>query len=224
MSYQTAFDSFWSSFYQVCCHQHGFSILPRSSPFKVTFDTEDDSILRMSTETALHLVEWPYKHQSTKKVHILVDSEESFQSNGYIVDSEVNVTYFELKAGTKIPLHKESIRYDFESDVKPGHPIFHAQLRCRPDIRSLPQSCSDYNFSQIAPIERHEHLRIPSANMNTVSVLVTLVADHTNAIVLKELIEKTQNIPGLPRVNARVLFNRVSPHKDFRSFHWYLKF
>lgn len=145
------------------------------------------------------------------------------KDNSKLTQSNVRVNYFrteETSYKTTLSLI-ESLHYDYEinSDSLRNHPIFHCQ------------SCNDYidgqffgrqcNFKKIKTIV-HQQLRIPTANMDMISVLLSIAADHFTVDEFKKIL-KVYDDDNWHNVFPHISHHgRFSPSDCYRSRAWYI--
>jgi hypothetical protein len=212
----SAYLNFWLKFRTAT---KGYDYTPKL-PQLIT-QSIDDSI-EFSLQKPLHLIKWPYKYASTRKtkMDILISSSEFIiPENLTITKSTVQVSYFINENDTVEPI--ESIHYDFEIG-QIDHPFFHAQMCSNLVDSSTCESFNKYSLKDIKKFKRFKCLRIPSAHMNLISVLTSIVADHLGERILQELIYNIKKVQYLPKVDAQKLFNNINKDKkNFRSLHWY---
>lgn len=194
---------------------------PLANNPSISFNYNTATTGKMALNEPIYLKNWPYKTASSKEfVDILIDASETVSTDDMsISESWVKVSYFKLINGECDLL--ESLHYDFKEKGEEAHPIFHVQL-CHQALERLPQDFQTCRVLRNEAISRHQHIRIPTAHMSLISVLVSIVADHLGSDMLKELIKETMKIGDLPRVDSSQLFDRISgDNKNFRCFYWY---
>lgn len=208
-----AYNSFWMKFKDIC-KRHTMT------QFLFDFKLVDyaTSEYEMALKEPLYFREWPYKTASTNDVvDILIKATERINiDNMHIVYSNVEVAYYKLKDGQHTLL--ESFHYDFDKQ-EPSHPTFHVQLCCQ-GISGLPQDFQRLRGNVDNRIIRHENLRIPTAHMSLISVLVSIVADHLSSQELNNLIQEIRGTDNLPQVDPTRISGIVS-NGDFCSLLWY---
>lgn len=210
---RSAYDAFSNRFRKKCTHL-------LANHWSMAFKYDAGATVRITLIEPIFLKDWPYKTESRKHVDILINANELVNiDNMSIIESEVHVSYFKLDNGDCNLL--ESLHYDFKEKVEPAHPIFHVQLS-HEAMGSLPQGFRRCRKLRKLEIPRHQHIRIPTAHMSLVSVLVNIVADHLGSDMLKELISETKNIKNLPQADSSQIFDKISAdNKNFWSLHWY---
>ncbi|MBL7197646.1 MAG: hypothetical protein ISS47_06070 [Candidatus Omnitrophica bacterium] len=207
-----AYSKFWMRFCAIC------KKYPRPPNLPLDFKPANGAAneFTMVLKEPIYLRDWPYKAPSSRDVvDIVINAKERINiDNMHIVFSNVAVSYYKSKNSQWHLL--ESLHYDFDIQI-PCHPTFHVQL--------CDNGVSTPDFVRRRQIERdriirYKNIRIPTAHMSLISVLVCIVADHLNSEVLTDLIRETIKINNLPQVDS----NRISgilSNQDFRSLHWY---
>ena len=204
-----AYSSFSMKFMNIC---KGHDISPFI--FNLVYHSGDE--YKLTLREPLYLREWPYKSGSSNDaVDILVSATERININSMqVVFSNVVVSYYKLEKAQCTLL--ESFHYDFDVQ-QPRHPTFHVQS-CDGGISN--QDFQRRRGTVNCRIVRHENLRIPTAHMSFISVLVCIVADHLNSSQLGDLIKEIKNNADLPRVDSKRIPGIVSSG-DFCSYLWY---
>lgn len=182
--------SFWTRYMSIC-NRHRLNVSPNAMPFTAK---PEGCLFRVRLNEPIYLQDWLANSTSHKKIDILLDGSEVVDpKKSVIIKSSVNVNYFDTsKKGAKVLKPLESIHYDYEDSQNAGHPIFHAQVS-----ESLITSFSDsFNRYRVAPVQldgRLKGIRIPTAHMSIISVLITLIADHTGRKTKESGIKKVGN-------------------------------
>lgn len=222
------YSSFWTAFLTQC-DKASLPVSPRQIPLNYR---RESGHLHMTLSSPIHLKSWPYKAASrNKKIHILIDaSEKILLSKMKIVNSMVHVNYFETVSSNPSAARPiESIHYDFDEPPAKAHPLFHAQI-CRniipQDIRNASETFKIYNLSCDIIERRYQHLKIPTAHMNLLSVLISLFADHAPQDqkpndYLKNIITYTQDLDKIPKAPFSSLLSNIKKHNSFKGIHWY---
>lgn len=214
--------SFWIQF-QLSCLKHKLAV-SKGQSFPFHSKQEDDHIL-ITLKEPIHLIEWPQNATSKKKVHILIEGIEKIaMPSKQIIHSTVKVNYFEV-IGPPVKMQMtplESIHYDYEEPPRTAHPLFHAQLSndLIDGVQKRAESLRNYNFDKSALTGRLRGIRIPTAHMSIVSVLVGLIADHYPKLLPEILI--AINKASLPKAHCRNLYDKVNKDScSFASMLWY---
>lgn len=214
--------SFWDQF-KVGCLKYKLAFSPRQSILFVSNPVQNNILI--SFKEPIHLIDWPQTATSKKKVNILIDGEEKIAvSSKHIIKSTVRVNYFEMISppAKKRMTPLESIHYDYEEPPMNAHPLFHAQLSndLIDGFQNKTEFLRNYNFDKDALSGRLKGIRIPTAHMSIVSVLVGLVADHYPKL-LPEILDAT-NKASLPKANCQTLFDKINKNDcSFASMLWY---
>lgn len=152
--------------------------------------------------------------------HCIFDND----NNSKLTQSNVRVNYFktdESRSRTNLVLI-ESLHYDYESNKNSllNHPIFHCQ------------SCNDYVnddfFGRHCTVTNtrknvHQHLRIPTANMDMISVLLSIAADHFTSNEFKKVLKVYDDGDWhnkFPHISHHP--NGFDPKNCYRSRSWYI--
>lgn len=216
----TFYLGFWGKFKDFCAKAQ-LPIAPNTYPFKVV--PQGKNICEIQLVQPIHLIEWPWRHGSSEKLHILIDGKETINSKTLRVSrSWIKVNYFG-NAGKKIkPL--ESIHYDYQP-ARAGHPLFHAQVcgdLIEPTVRDESDTFRKLAFEADRIHDRLGTIRIPSAHVSFASVLSGLVADHGDPATLPGLIAQIQDDDALPKACEEKLHERIGTDGHaFRGFAWY---
>lgn len=214
---RTAYSNLWSKFVLIC-QQSGYNVLPRQNPIDLRLDDSNKNDIQMYLKKPIWLKNWPYKRMSKKKIHIIITAKELFSLNNFIIkESYVHIAYFRIKQ--KYARVIECIHYDFEKPCPPGDPLFHAQASC---VVEGYKNLENFEYKVINELDyRFHHLRIPTAHMHLISVLTSLVADHTSYSILCQLINSIKNV-DLPYAECSNLLDGIMKgKKKFISIHWY---
>lgn len=216
----SAYTQFWIRFNNAC---KGNTIFPKNFPLIEDTNQSNNVCAVICSPKAIHLKGWKTSKGRIKKVDILINAQEAIRkSDLQIIKSTVHVSYFEV-SDTKVLKLIESIHYDFDDKYEKGHPYCHVQFCPDPVNPSRVESFSGYDTRNcVWNGSRLEGLRIPTAHMNLISVLISLVADHINEPMLQQLIKETKNIPNMPTIDSEGLFSDIHHvGHNFRSCHWY---
>lgn len=236
--------SFWNKF-KIICKANGLIVAASGMPFKE--EPIGENKFNISLPEPIYLQDWPENSASNCKVDIVVSGIEIVDAKtSKIVKSNVSVNYFDAsKRASKVLEPKESIHYDYEMPCEPGHPLFHAQLSA-----SLIDSFTRYTIDPPALKHRLKGIRIPTAHISLISVLIGLIADHSQRkekTVMKEIPDgkkKKKNVPikvlyapalediikkirtdSYPIADCRDLYTKIGiESSSFRSILWYPEF
>lgn len=177
----------------------------------------------LNIKTLFYFPDWPYKAASTKKIEILVRSQEKYRSaDDLICASSVQVLYLrhssvQTEAKCLLALH-----YDFELPVQSAHPVFHAQLGMSDFSRNELEAVG-FRWTIDKPEDPHySSVRIPTACMNFQSVLLGIAADHLKANFFIQIFKLVKN-SRLATWNAHCvsLKQSMSNGRYLPSNHWY---
>lgn len=203
------------------------------TPFE--FSTEGEFVV-VSTKKLIYMKDWYYKGVvgessnsvgGNKLIDILIDAFEviGFDSSKIPVIklSTVKVNYFSKNERAKTLLPLESIRYDHAGEWDSRHPYFHAHVSdeviC--NNSNKPEQLRGYTILDSNMGRRYECVRIPTPQMNLVSVLLSLAADNTRPRILKNLI-KIPAVTDFPKTSMLKIFESIKGDEcSFRSKHWY---
>jgi hypothetical protein len=165
--------SFWIRFLQIC-KDSNLAVATSKTPFRYKFIGDDK--YEISLYEPIYLQDWPEQPESSKKIDILVDGYELINVRKLkIIKSTVAVNYLDNSKRIKHTLGPlESIHYDYEETPQVGHPIFHAQLST-----GLINSFRSFQIDPPNLDRRLKGIRIPTAHMSLITVLIGLIADHS---------------------------------------------
>ena len=138
-----------------------------------------------------------------------------------ITQSNVQVNYFRVSSGDGTLTLIESLHYDYET--KPGslknHPIYHCQI------------CNDYiggaffgreiHYVINARSFVHQHIRIPTANMDMISVLLSIAADHFSPSEFQKVLTVCDREKWHEKL-PHIAHQSFSPQGNYRSRSWYI--
>lgn len=149
-------------------------------------------------------------------------SEKRLQSVGF----STHVGYF--RRGNTHLQHVYGVHYDFEAG-KPGHPVFHAQLKSfatefEPHIRDQFQITLE-GSDRVK--DMLQNVRLPSAELDFFSLIIQLAADHLiwegsgneDRNAFNDLLNLDQGILGASQASARLCAGAAIP--CHRANHWY---
>lgn len=230
----TPYISFWNLFRNEC-NKNNLSVAPYSLPFSSKRDKETGAFVLALSEP-IHLQNWPENSASkTKKIDILIKGTEYIDATtNFVVKSNVSVNYFDAsKRDINILIPLESIHYDYEEPCEAGHPIFHAQL----SAALIKEKFDSFNRFQVKDDHmgsRLKGIRIPTAHMSLVTVLIGLVADHSprkkngtaeSAPVLEAILAGIKE-KSFPLVCCSVLQSKMKDRdiSSFKSSMWYSEY
>ena len=221
------YSNFWNLFLETV-RKSQLVVDPEYDPFKVIINGTE---AKVSLKRPIYLKNWPFKAASGKNnLHIVISATETIDlSDNKIKESGVQVIYYQQKAGKDIIKPIESIHYDYNEFPVFAHPVFHAQF-CHDAVDSSQikqiEILQDYKLITDNFGERFGHLKIPTAHMNIISVLLSLCADHIpiahSKANLKILFNNVQRIEEMPLVKAEKLTNNINKNNSFCSMHWYI--
>lgn len=230
----TEYISFWTKYYKVC-KDHRLDVAPFSLPFEV-IPYDNDFLIKL--KEPIHLQDWQENASSSRKIDILVYGSEIIDAKSVILKSTVSVNYFDKPKKNVLRL-LESIHYDY-AKPEAGHPIFHAQISS--DVIPERNSSDSFKRFQVDPInlkDRLKGIRIPTAHVGLICVLVALIADHTErrdeerivdgkkravkiAPVLEKIIKETGKSIRSPKPRCNKLHKMITNEAfSFRSILWY---
>ena len=154
-----------------------------SSPSFVTITCRGAGELEL--DTVIHLMKWPESSQNTargakhRELDILVHAQERLSSAKphKILGSKIKVTYLRVdEQQHATPL--STIRYDYDREPRPGHPVYHFHCDNDPISEDLfPDSCR-YKKIEAQTKGPCFPFRVPTPHMCLCNVLIGLVADH----------------------------------------------
>lgn len=179
-------------------------------------------------DATIHLPEWPASsgRRRHRPLDILVRARERFALNNpsTILESTINVTYWEVDRTKKIAKALSTIHYDYDRAPRQGHPVYHCHCSDHPasDGR-LPASWQFAPQPKLA--KTHFPFRIPTPHMGLCSVLIGLVADHLPDKSFKELCkaikEKGWTPPLAERCDLWNLGQVAAAPRVIHSWQWY---
>jgi hypothetical protein len=237
--------TFWASFLTRCKAVH-LNVIPNDSPFEFIktneiisseetvskrgrriVKEESEDIIQMRLTQPIHMKDWPYKACSDKeRVDILIEANETFYIlTGAIRTSGTFVNYFKTEEKGLIAIPIESIHYDLERFQQEAHPIFHAQLAdniINAESRAKSDTFKKFTLKSETIKPRYGNVRIPTAHMDLISVLISLIADHSGASTLKDMIKIIKKETDFPVYDCKHLYTSIKGDAlYFRSLHWY---
>ncbi len=133
----------------------------------------------------LGFLNWPYRvNNHSHHIDIVLQSVERFKiENGKIktTKSNVRLKYYQLNGADKseaTPLF--DVHFDYEEDVKQGHPVYHAQFgKVDFDFQRLKNLKHDSKyFLKPKDISDFGAIRIPTPYMNVISVFLLIASGH----------------------------------------------
>jgi hypothetical protein len=158
----------------------------------------------------------------SNQIHILINSLETYVlASDSILKSSVQVLYSKTVGTTASPLL--ALHYDYQADAQPAHPIFHAQFG-KGDFSSQNFQTMGFRFTVENAPEGvlYSSVRIPTPNMNLISVLLGLAADHIDPKFFNQFLKLVKDSPltlwnaQCPALNASLQSGGRLP-----SHHWY---
>jgi len=164
----------------------------------------------LELDTVVHLIRWPESSQNVipgakhRTLDILVHAQERLSSGRpyRILESKIKVTYLRVDAQQHAtPL--STVRYDYDREPRPGHPIYHFHCDNDPISEDLfPPSC------RYEKLEKQVEgpcfpFRIPTPHMCLCNVLIGLVADHLPSENFRGLWEVIRNEGWIPPSTER---------------------
>ena len=185
-----------------------------------------------SLETVIHLFEWPESSRSTapgakrRFLHILVHARERFSAmKPYrIVESKIKVTYLRVDT-QQIATPLSTVHYDYDQDLRPGHPVYH--FHCSSDPISEDLFPPSFRYKTLNPQSTGWcfPFRVPTPHMCLCSVLIGLVADHLPPVQFKKLWTAIKEKGWIPPLAQRCeLWSLGQAGADPRALHswqWY---
>ncbi|MEM6777729.1 MAG: hypothetical protein AAF670_08720 [Planctomycetota bacterium] len=169
----------------------------------------------------LHFKDWPFRgsEKSGERLDILAEVKETInRESGWCTKSSVVLNYFVNSKGSLTAC--EAIKYDYDFDVQPQHPVCHAQnsnkiMSHRPE--SFPE---DFDVGSL--VNRHQALRIPTAFVNLAGLLEKLTADHLPSDHYTDFWEQCQAVvDAIPCHDRGPIIERITKSGSVRSRHWY---
>ena len=174
-------------------------------------------------ESHLYMPNWRSRGSApSDHVHILINSLETYAlATSSISKSSVQVMYSKTIGNNASPLL--ALHYDYQADVQVAHPLFHAQFGMG-DFSSPNFQTMGFRFAVTKPPKGtvYSSVRIPTPNMNLISVLLGLAADHLDPKFFNQFLKLVKESP-LTRWNAQCEALDVSLRGGDRlpSHHWY---
>jgi len=174
-------------------------------------------------ESHLYMPNWRSRGSApSDRIHILINSLETYHlASDSISKSSVQVMYSKTVGNSANPLL--ALHYDYQADVQPAHPLFHAQFGMgdfsNPDFQTI-----GFRFTvEKAPKGAlYSSVRIPTPNMNLISVLLGLAADHIDPKFFSKFLSLVKD-SSLTQWNAQCPALNASLQNGERlpSHHWY---
>jgi hypothetical protein len=213
--------AFWAG-YQKLCQSAGVVSKP-SNGTTIQLDNARSVAGRVVIGSNIYLPNWRSRGGApSDRIHILVRSLETYtQADDQISRSSVQVMYSKVVGNSANPLL--ALHYDYELPVQAAHPVFHAQFGMG-DFSST--DFHDLGFrSAITSLPKgtvYSSVRIPTPNMNLISVLLGLAADHLDPKFFDKFLKLVRNCP-LTKWNAKcdALEASIQGGEVLPSHHWY---
>jgi len=171
-----------------------------------------------------------------RKIDILIDTKETFRilkgkknspDQYKFIKSTVKVNYLELKDDGKEGELIESLHYDCDTEQSITHPIFHCQIDDSL-IANYPSSELPLAEPTLGEgLKRFKNVRIPTANMDLLSVMLSIMADHYTEDDFCKVLDnhyRTKWCKNLPFFIHQQFLDGIK-HRDnqsLRSHHWYV--
>lgn len=216
-----AYRAFWQS-YQKLCHSAGAVSKPSNGSF-IQISTDRAVAGKVVIESHLYMPNWRSRGGApSDQIHILINSLETYTlATSSISRSSVQVMYSKTvgtKASPMLALH-----YDYQADVQAAHPLFHAQFGMG-DFSSPNFGAMGFRFTLAKPPKElvYSSVRIPTPNMNLISVLLGLAADHLDPKFFNQFLKLVKESP-LTKWNAQceALDASLEGGDRLPSHHWY---
>jgi hypothetical protein len=216
-----AYRSFWSG-YQKLCHSAGAVSKP-SNGTSIQIDEQMSDADKVVITANIYMQDWRTRGCGpSDRVHILIHSVETYALTvDQISKSSVQVMYSRAVGNDANPLLV--LHYDYEIPVQTAHPVFHAQFGMgdfsSPDFVSM-----GFRFTVTQPPKGtlYSSVRIPTPNMNLISVLLGLAADHLDTKFFDKFLKLVKESP-ITKWNAQCEALDASLQSGGRlpSHHWY---
>jgi hypothetical protein len=222
---QRKYDNFWRDFYQVI--PHGNEIIPRDSPFTFIFNKTNllinakvlfqrcycRSVPGQKVDIILQMDQTITKIAKSKKNKV-----ETFK----LIKSTVRAYYFEILDTERKFIG--GLRYDYEVGQSIDHPIFHCQIDDSFDDNLL----TSFRLKNVTVSNISRQLRntkIPTANMDLGSVMLSIMADHYNEDDFRKMltIQGKDWFKEMPHFEHQGFLNKIrqDDNQSFRSHCWY---
>ncbi|TMJ04321.1 MAG: hypothetical protein E6G97_07400 [Alphaproteobacteria bacterium] len=216
------YKTLWSE-YETICRAAGASARP-SDGSSIKIDERTTNSKDIGIQALCFFPEWRYKKTSPKeRIQILVQSRERYsRAENRISRSNVQVLYLRPPANESAQ-SLLALHYDYETPPLSGHPIFHAQFGMG-DFP--PQDLHAVGFRSTIKTPPKETLyssvRIPTACMNFVSVLLGLAADHLEEPIFDQILKLVRK-SDLSKWDAmcQAFEARLQNGGYLPSHHWY---
>jgi hypothetical protein len=214
--------AFWAS-YQKLCHSAGAISKPSNGTF-IQISTERTVAGKVVIESHLYMPNWRSRGSApSDQVHILINSLESYTlATSSISKSSVQVMYSKTVGNNASPLL--ALHYDYQADVQAAHPLFHAQFGMG-DFSNPNFAAMGFRFTVTKPPKGlvYSSVRIPTPNMNLISVLLGLAADHLDPKFFNQFLKLVKESP-LTKWNAQcdTLDASLRGGDRLPSHHWYV--
>lgn len=216
-----AYRAFWAS-YQKLCRSAGVVSKPSNGTF-IQISTGRAAAGKVVIESHLYMPNWRLRGSApSDQVHILINSLETYTlAASSISKSSVQVMYSKTVGNNANPLL--ALHYDYQADVQAAHPLFHAQFGIG-DFSSPNFQTMGFRFEVTKPPTGivYSSVRIPTPNMNLISVLLGLAADHLDPKFFNQFLKLVKESP-LTKWNAQCDLLDASLRSGDRlpSHHWY---
>ncbi len=198
---------------------------------EVKFSTEGGAY-RVDLSQPIALKNWPYKASSSKKkCHILIDGHFTCSIDEAdrieLLSYCTRIGYFALKKSEE-PQFVESIdgyHFDMALDTQRAHPVFHAQRHEKVLTDKLDMVGLEL-YGNHPPSTLH-HIHLPTPQLDIVSALIMVIADHIVCDVetekgFFELAKKVrQRIPLKANLAKQANLNLCVDQQELLLDHWY---
>lgn len=221
------------NFYELCVEFSSFiQKIDKSSCLhqkkSISFTEAGEGLL--TAEYILYLENFPYKAVSTKKskaINILVRARDRY-SKRELISYNTEVLYTEIDKPGEFKnknVFLEGLHFDFDEQILPAHPVFHAQRNSTVLVDVAASHYSEYMAGEADRL--HKGIRIPTPQMDGFSSVIMLIADHLvkpadSAAFLSFLRTVEAMLPKAALTEGHGLFNNQLPgYANIRPACWY---
>jgi hypothetical protein len=218
---QQLYSTFWQQYTNALPKSVSYDPM-NESPFKVTQVHAGEfnvslraDFNRLKYKSSGHKQDIAVRIEGRKRCRFEIDGESK------ITQSNMQLSYFRVSSGDGTLTLIESLHYDYETNRESlkNHPIYHCQI------------CNDYidgaffgreiQYVTNARSLVHQHIRIPTANMDMISVLLSMAADHCSPSEFQKVLTVYDHDKWHEKL-PHIAHQNFSPEGNFSSRSWYI--
>ena len=199
-------------------NKNGYSVYPKGITIVTTRTVRD--IVVVSTSQAIHLLDWPQRPGSARRLHILVSILETISlQKEACTKATNNVTYFRVEDDTATAV--ESLHFDCAVPPDKQHPICHVQN----DRRHVAPPESFTHKIDATPLQaRCQNIRVPTAFVNMPGLFAILAADHMSPAHWTDFMDGClAHFQGIPALAPNTQVDKAIPKERLSTWAWYEK-